>query len=111
MCCERTLYNLQGVYVNRIIYAFWLRMQEKFISELRARDEPICISGDGQYDSPGHNAARCFYRYVKLFGSPYYCCFLFPAQLLLLASLLKLASKLWQAFLLLLASFKFGEFY
>jgi len=27
MCCERTLYNLQGVYVNRIIYAFWLRMQ------------------------------------------------------------------------------------
>jgi hypothetical protein len=49
--------------VNNIIYSYWLRMQERIFSKIRASQEPISVSGDGQFDSPGFTAAYCFYRY------------------------------------------------
>jgi hypothetical protein len=65
-CCRSTLYTLQSLYVNNIVYSYWLRMQEKIINTIRARGEPISVSGDGQFDSPGFTAAYCFYRYRYL---------------------------------------------
>jgi hypothetical protein len=46
-----------------MVYSYWLRMQERIISSIQASGEPISVSGDGQYDSPGFTAAYCFYRY------------------------------------------------
>jgi hypothetical protein len=62
MCCRSTLYTLQSLYVNRTIYAFWNRMQENILNKIRQSGEPISVSGDGQFDSPGFSAAYCFYR-------------------------------------------------
>jgi hypothetical protein len=54
---------LQSLYVNHTIYAFWNRMQENILNKIRLSGEPISVSGDGQFDSPGFSAAYCFYRY------------------------------------------------
>ena len=62
VACVSTLYTLQRVYVNNIVYSYWLRLQQKILGTLQARGEPICVSADGQYDSPGHSAEHCFYR-------------------------------------------------
>jgi hypothetical protein len=61
-CCRSTLYTLQSEYVNRAVYSYWLRMQAQLFNTIRESGEPVCISGDGQYDSPGHNATYCFER-------------------------------------------------
>jgi len=66
MCCRSTLYMLQSLYVNNTIFAYWNRMQENILSKIRLRGEPISVSGDGQFDSPGFSAAYCFYRYYIL---------------------------------------------
>jgi hypothetical protein len=60
--CRKTIYTLQRVFVNNIVYSYWLRMKKKIIGTLVAKGKPICISADGQYDSPGHNAAYLFHR-------------------------------------------------
>jgi hypothetical protein len=62
ICCRSTLYTLQSMYVNNAVYEFWTRMQEKIFSMIRQSGEPISVSGDGQFDSPGYSAAYCFYR-------------------------------------------------
>jgi hypothetical protein len=62
VACVSTLYTLQRVYINNIVYSYWLRLQQKILGTLQARGEPICVSADGQYDSPGHSAEHCFYR-------------------------------------------------
>ena len=67
-CCRKTLYTLQRVYVNNIVYGYWLRLQDKIIGRFLAKGKPICISSDGQFDSPGHNATYCFERYVIVIG-------------------------------------------
>jgi hypothetical protein len=40
-------------------------MQEKLMKEIMARGEPICVTGDGQYDSQGYCANSCFYSLVE----------------------------------------------
>ncbi len=57
-----TLYTLQRVYVNNIVYSYWLLLQQKILGTLQAQSEPICVSEDGQYDLPGNCAELCFYR-------------------------------------------------
>jgi hypothetical protein len=62
VACVSTLYTLQRVYVNNIVYSYWLRLQQKILGTLQAQGELICVSGDGQYDLPGNCAEQCFYR-------------------------------------------------
>ena len=61
-CVVSTLYTLQKIFVNNMVYSYWLRLQGQLISSIQASGEPICVSGDGQFDSPGHSAAYCYYR-------------------------------------------------
>lgn len=65
MCCRSTLYNLQAIFVNRIIYSFWIRMQSTLLERFQQSGRPISITGDGQYDSPGFSARYCFYTLVE----------------------------------------------
>jgi hypothetical protein len=37
-------------------------VQARILGDIRARGVPVCVSGDGQYDSPGFLAAYCFDR-------------------------------------------------
>jgi len=62
MCCRATLYTLQSLYVNNAVYNFWTTMQERIFTAIREQGEAICISGDGQFDSPGFTAYQLFYR-------------------------------------------------
>jgi hypothetical protein len=62
-CCRATLYNLQASYVNGIIHRYWTRMQDALTE--RFRGQPINVTGDGQYDSPGFSARYCFYTVVE----------------------------------------------
>jgi len=61
-CVRSTLYSQQKVFVNNTIWSYWLRMQEEIIDTIRDSGESISVSGDGQYNSPGHSAAYCYYR-------------------------------------------------
>jgi hypothetical protein len=61
-CSRSTLYTLQSEYVNPTVYSYWLREQAQLFNTIRESGEPVCISSDGQYDSPGHNATYCFER-------------------------------------------------
>jgi hypothetical protein len=63
VCCRSTLYTLQSLYVNHTVCAYWSRMQQSILNKIRQSGEPISVSGDGQFDSPGFSAAYCFYRY------------------------------------------------
>jgi hypothetical protein len=55
------MYSLQAMFVNPTIYSYWLRMKNTLLDQFRNIGKPICISGDGQYDSPGFTASYCFY--------------------------------------------------
>jgi hypothetical protein len=59
------MYNHQRIYVNQVIYNFWICMQEGILDKIRRRGKPVRITGDGQYDSPGHNARYCFYTMIE----------------------------------------------
>jgi hypothetical protein len=59
------MYNHQRIYVNQVIYNFWIRIQEGILDKIRRRGKPVRITGDGQYDSPGHNARYCFYTMIE----------------------------------------------
>jgi hypothetical protein len=59
------MYNHQRIYVNQVIYNFWIRMQEGILDKIRRKGKPVRITGDGQYDSPGHNARYCFYTMIE----------------------------------------------
>ncbi len=59
------MYNHQRIYVNQVIYNFWIRMQEGILEKIRRKGKPVRLTGDGQYDSPGHNARYCFYTMIE----------------------------------------------
>jgi hypothetical protein len=40
-------------------------MRDKLMDKIRLSGEPINISGDGQFDSPGFSASFCFYTFVE----------------------------------------------
>jgi hypothetical protein len=40
-------------------------MQAKLMDRIRQSREPVAITGDGQYDSPGFSASYCFYSIVE----------------------------------------------
>lgn len=65
VCCRATLYNMQSLYVNTAIYSFWSRMQSSLLERLQRSGQPIAVTGDGQYDSPGFSARYCFYTLVE----------------------------------------------
>ena len=60
-----TLYSLQSSFVNPIVYLHWIDMRKTLMDKLRQMGDAINISGDGQFDSPGHTAAFCFYTFVE----------------------------------------------
>jgi hypothetical protein len=65
VCSRSTLYALQSVFVNQIVYSKWIRMQETLLAPFQLSGRPLSVSGDGQYDSPGFSASYCFYSMVE----------------------------------------------
>ncbi len=65
ICSRASLYRLQSVFVNPTIFTYWSRMQAALLNEFQRSQEPISISGDGQFDSPGFSASYCFYSIVE----------------------------------------------
>jgi hypothetical protein len=63
VCSRASLYNMQSVYVNPIICRFWTRMQTAMFE--RFRGQPLSVTGDGQFDSPGFSARFCFYSIIE----------------------------------------------
>ena len=65
ICSRATIYNMQSVYVNPIIYCFWTRMQTSLFQ--RFRDLLLAVTGDGQFDSPGFCARSGSPEFLFLF--------------------------------------------
>jgi|LakMenE01Jun11ns_1017448.scaffolds.fasta_scaffold9401405_1 hypothetical protein len=61
--CRATLYTFQASYINLVICGYWTRMQNALFE--RFRGQPINITGDGQYDSPGFTGIS--YIFFKAF--------------------------------------------
>jgi hypothetical protein len=64
-CSRTTMYNIQSVFANPIIFSFWSRMQQTIVDRFKQVGRPISVTGDGQYDSPGFSASYCFYSIVE----------------------------------------------
>jgi solute carrier family 8 (sodium/calcium exchanger) len=60
-----TLYTIQSVFVNPLVYSYWINMRNTLMDTLRRLGHAINVSGDGQFDSPGFMAAFCFYTFVE----------------------------------------------
>lgn len=54
---------MQSTYINPVIHIYWTRMKTSLME--RFRGQPINITGDGQFDSPGFSARYCFYTIVE----------------------------------------------
>jgi transposase-like protein len=65
VACRSTMYTLQSVFVNPIVYTYWNSMRQALMEKFRMSGKPINISGDGQFDSPGFNARYCFYSVIE----------------------------------------------
>jgi hypothetical protein len=50
--CKSMIYTIHRVYAN-IIWSYWLRVQDRILNTIPARDEPVCVSSERQYDSTG----------------------------------------------------------
>ncbi|XP_075714768.1 uncharacterized protein LOC142750022 [Rhinoderma darwinii] len=56
---EKTYYRHQSKFLFPSIDIAWQEEKNKNFEELKTT--PLCVSGDGQCDSPGHNAKYCTY--------------------------------------------------
>ena len=64
ICTRATLYNHQRLYVNQIIYNYWMRMQAGIVEKILRSGKPVNLTGDGQFDSPGFSARFLFYTMI-----------------------------------------------
>ena len=58
------MYNHQRLYVNQIIYNYWIRMQAGIVEKILRSGKPVNLTGDGQFDSPGFSARFLFYTMI-----------------------------------------------
>jgi hypothetical protein len=61
-----TFYRLQRIFVNQVVWDYWAKMQLDLLDRFRNEGAGLTVTGDGQYDSPGHTAAYCFYSLVEV---------------------------------------------
>ncbi len=64
ICTRATLYNHKRLYVNQIIYNYWIRMQAGIVEKILRSGKPVNLTGDGQFDSPGFSARFLFYTMI-----------------------------------------------
>jgi hypothetical protein len=64
ICTRATMYNHPRMYVNQIIYNYWIRMQEGIVEKILRSGKPVNLTGDGQFDSPGFSARFLFYTMI-----------------------------------------------
>jgi|688.fasta_scaffold1010556_1 hypothetical protein len=43
-----SFYRLQNIYINRIIWQFWIEMKEALLEKLRRSGKGLTVTGDGQ---------------------------------------------------------------
>ncbi|OCT92938.1 hypothetical protein XELAEV_18016005mg [Xenopus laevis] len=61
--CKTDHYRNERTYLFPTINNHWHQEQEKTIQELG--NKPVCLSGDGQNDSPGFNAKYYIYTFIE----------------------------------------------
>jgi hypothetical protein len=61
-----TFYRLQRVIIHPVVWQYWSKMQTDLLERFRNNDTGLIVTGDGQFDSPGHTAAYCFYSLVEV---------------------------------------------
>lgn len=63
---RKTFFRHQTQYLQQAVLSTWKHNQEMLFSELRERQSPIVVAGDGQADSPGHSAKYGSYSFLEL---------------------------------------------
>ena len=58
---DNTFYNYAKRWIYPSITRNFFKLQHNLIEQLKNGDKPLVLSGDGQYDSPGHCAKHCAY--------------------------------------------------
>ncbi|KAM4031866.1 LOW QUALITY PROTEIN: uncharacterized protein ACNLHF_019235 [Anomaloglossus baeobatrachus] len=61
---EVTYYRYQSMFLFPAIDHAWTKEKEEF--KQKKIQHPLCVSGDGQCDSPGHNAKYCIYTIMDI---------------------------------------------
>jgi hypothetical protein len=64
-CCRSTMYTYQKMYVNQVVYNYWIKMQTAILEGILRSGRLLSLTGDGQFDSPGFTARYCFYTLVN----------------------------------------------
>jgi hypothetical protein len=61
-----TFYSIQRENLIPVIMAAWKTEQQAVFEELRIRNQPLRLSGDGRMDSPGFSAKYCTYSLMDM---------------------------------------------
>ena len=63
---RKTFFRHQAQYLQPAVLSTWKRDQEMLFHELKERQNPIVVAGDGRADSPGHSAKYGSYSLLEL---------------------------------------------
>ena len=64
MVSQKRFYEIQNQILIPIVSEAWLHERDTTVTELKDAGVPLCLAGDGRYDSPGYNAKYMTYSFI-----------------------------------------------